>query len=318
MGSSASRPAAPPRRAAPRPPLELPLKQLLRLLRQPDLERLARRHRVLPADDHDLGEHVFQRLGERGVHRGRAADQPAQEPPGTVDPDESQRLRRQRPAAVGRGRADPGEQLRPELPGLGLASSAGARDLVGDLGQHLVPQPAAARSGKRQQLERAVASYHGDGDPRFLGDPDLHVGALSDGHQQTAKIDPLSLGIVAGAVPRTLGPGVRRRGHRGIAQPGPGGRVAEIISPGPGVPAGSLVVLAVLVGSVGLDWLGLVVLLVVFVVVVRGQLIVGRVLVLNAVRCGRICTRAASPSEHLLAPNFRAARLPSPEARCRR
>ena len=59
------------------------------LRRQGERQLLAHRHRLGAPDDDDPAEDLLQRRGRLGALRGRAADHPAEEPPGAVDAEEA-------------------------------------------------------------------------------------------------------------------------------------------------------------------------------------------------------------------------------------
>ena len=61
------------------------------LRRQPELEQVARRHRLVAADHDDLAEHCLERRRRRGVRRGGAGEQAAQEPARAVHAGEPDR-----------------------------------------------------------------------------------------------------------------------------------------------------------------------------------------------------------------------------------
>src|SRR5262249_4310622 len=77
--------------------------------RQPYLQQVPGRHRVITADHHHVGEHLFQRFGNVVTGRGGSADHPPQEPARAVhaqEPDRGQacrRVRARRPRGRDRG-----------------------------------------------------------------------------------------------------------------------------------------------------------------------------------------------------------------------
>src|SRR6185437_6204399 len=64
------------------------LERLARFGREPQLEYLPRRHRVLTADHHDVPEYLFEQVGLVATVRGRPGKQPVHEPAGPGDADE--------------------------------------------------------------------------------------------------------------------------------------------------------------------------------------------------------------------------------------
>jgi hypothetical protein len=109
----------------------------LGLGRQPQLKQVARRHRLVAADHHDLAQHGLKLRRRRRVRRGRAGEEGAQEPARAVHAGEPDRAH---PGGrLARLRRDVREQLDAEraLALRGLAARAG--DLGRDLVAHLVP-----------------------------------------------------------------------------------------------------------------------------------------------------------------------------------
>src|SRR5215471_6007742 len=71
---------------------ELRFERLARFLRQPDFQQLARRRRVVAANDHDASEEVVEGAACGRFNGGRTADHAAQEPARTVEAQEPDRL----------------------------------------------------------------------------------------------------------------------------------------------------------------------------------------------------------------------------------
>src|SRR5581483_2174109 len=112
-------------------------KSLHRLRRQPQLEQVARRHRVLATGHHDVAEHVLEHVGVTAARRRRPAEQAAQEPARTVHADEPHGAH-PRPGIARLGRHF-GVQRDAEQSVRLTAATAGRLDLRSDLGAYVVP-----------------------------------------------------------------------------------------------------------------------------------------------------------------------------------
>ncbi len=197
--------------------------------------------RVLAADHHDVAEDLLERPGQLRTARRRAADHPAQEPARPVGAQEPQRLGRLWPAVLAR-LAHHGHHLGAEWPVVGCGLAAGIGHGLHQFPPDLIPQPAGLGRRERLQLQPAVAGHHRDPDPGLLIQVHLDVEALPDRYQQAAEIQPLALGVGGRRVPRpaaVVGP--RRRAGPVVAQPGPGGGVAQVLAAPRGGPAELLV-----------------------------------------------------------------------------
>jgi hypothetical protein len=160
---------------------------------------------LVAADHHDLAQHGLERCRRRGVRRGRAGEQAAQEPARAVHAGEPDRAHpRGRLARLGR---DMREQLDAEraLALRGLAARAG--DLGDDLGAHLVPQPRPLGRGECLQLQLAELMTHRHPGTVLLGEHQLDVRPLKHRHLKAAEIDPGQLRVRLGHVPRPCLPG---------------------------------------------------------------------------------------------------------------
>src|SRR5690606_13466919 len=106
-------------------------------LGQLEREDLTRGHGDLTTDDDEVVEEAIELLGGRIVDRRPPGHDGAQEPPRTVEPDET--CRREDRAARRRARRHPGMQLRAERPIRHLGGAPSSRDALGDLVTDLVP-----------------------------------------------------------------------------------------------------------------------------------------------------------------------------------
>jgi hypothetical protein len=173
---------------------------------QPQLEQVARRHRLLAADHHDLAKHGLERRCRHRVSRGRAREQAAQEPARSVHADEPDR-------AHPRGwLARLGGDLRDKLDAeraLALRDlPARAADLGDDLTTHLVPQPGPLRRGERLELQLAVLVAYRHPGAVLLGEHQLDVRSLKHRHLQAAEVDPWQFLVRLRHVPRACRPGL--------------------------------------------------------------------------------------------------------------
>ena len=64
------------------------LERLTRLRRQPEFEYFPRRYRVITSDHHGVPEYLLEQVGLLVAGRGRAGEQPPDEPARPVDADE--------------------------------------------------------------------------------------------------------------------------------------------------------------------------------------------------------------------------------------
>ena len=121
------------------------------VLGQAELQQVARRHRILAPDHHDLPEHVFERGRRVPVQCGLAAQDAPEEPAGTVDADEARRpvaVRAVR-AAGGKLGDEFGAEAALDLLDLAALAADGLADLLADF----VPEAFGAGRGKRLQLQ---------------------------------------------------------------------------------------------------------------------------------------------------------------------
>jgi trk system potassium uptake protein TrkA len=186
------------------------------LRRKLELKQVARRHRVVAPDDYDLAEHGLERCRGRGVRRRGAGEQAAQEPARAVDADEPDRAHpRGRLPLLGRDLRD---ELGAERAGTLRALAARARDLGGDLGAHLVPQPASLGRGERLQLQFAELMTYRHPRSVLLGEHQLDVCPLKHRDLKAAEIDPGQFRVRLGHVPRAcrLYLGLGGRALRGL------------------------------------------------------------------------------------------------------
>ena len=143
---------------------------------------------MLTADDHDVPEHLFEQFGLLTAVRGRAGEQPAQEPPGPVDADEPDQ-----PHAGGRLSRlgwHLSHQLDAERPVGLLAPSARRLHLGGDLGPDVIPQRAPARRGERLDLDLALPVPDRHPGTVLLGHDQLDLMLGPDRHLQAAEVHP--------------------------------------------------------------------------------------------------------------------------------
>src|ERR1700677_30822 len=130
----------------------LGLHRLLGVRREPELEHVARRDRMVSAVDNDVAEHVLEDLGVTLLIRGGGlgggtAEQAAQEPAravGTHEPD------RPHPGlGLAWLRGHPRDERDAERSVRFLAAAARGLYLGGDLGPDVIPERVAAGSGER-------------------------------------------------------------------------------------------------------------------------------------------------------------------------
>ncbi len=178
--------------------------------RQPQLEEVPRRHRVLSAHDHHLPERILEHAGRRPAGCGRAGDQGAQQPARAVDADEAGREH------AGGGLPGLSGHLSRDLHAEGsrrlLAPAAGRLDLGGDLRPQVVPQFSPARRGEGLDLHLAPAVPDGHPGAVLLGHRQLDLAVRADRHMQAAEILAFPHRIRLVGIPRpALGPRYARR-----------------------------------------------------------------------------------------------------------
>src|SRR5216683_1497075 len=170
---------------------------------QPQLEQIPRRHGVLPADHHDVAEHVLERLRELGAARGRTADHPAKEPARSVHSDEPDQLAGT--AGVRRVSRHVRVQLGAKRAAGLLALTSASGELVGYLAPHVVPQPTPLGRGERLHLEAAFPPYDRDPGSLVLGYEELDLVPRTDGNADTAEVNPLILRVGVAGIPWAAG-----------------------------------------------------------------------------------------------------------------